>query len=412
MSSSTDISKNIIDASKNSVNTSSIVKEDNVKFNFNKSMDTAFNKSNVILLVWFLVIYYVLSYFVGLFSSPANSETAASASSGSSNVGNIINVIFFIGIFLYALIMLEKMSKMNDKELDEAAKADLKDDREYFEDPYSIVALLIFMFCFYLTIYIIGIPMGEKSKPISIWIIENLMILMLVILIICAFFKYVLKIDLVKIVFDWFEKLPTDSGKTTTKDVSGTDLSKNAVAAVKPAAITPIDDSCPNANKKIPGAEVFNISNNLYTYDDAKAICKAYGARLATYDDVEDSYKKGGEWCNYGWSANQMAFFPTQKATWEELQQTDNHKNDCGRPGVNGGYFANPDIRFGVNCYGKKPKPSQKELSMMEYNKQHHFIKSPKEKALDDKVNYWKNNAASLLNLNSFNGQKWSGLKM
>jgi len=40
MSSSTDISKN-------SVNTSSIVKEDNVKFNFNKSMDTAFNKSNV-----------------------------------------------------------------------------------------------------------------------------------------------------------------------------------------------------------------------------------------------------------------------------------------------------------------------------------------------------------------------------
>ena len=73
MSSSTDISKN-------SVNTSSIVKEDNVKFNFNKSMDTAFHKSNVILLVWFLVIYYVLSYFVGLFSSPANSETAASAS--------------------------------------------------------------------------------------------------------------------------------------------------------------------------------------------------------------------------------------------------------------------------------------------------------------------------------------------
>jgi hypothetical protein len=116
MSSSTDISKNIIDASKNSINTSSIVKEDNVKFNFNQSMATAFNKSNVILLVWFLVIYYVLSYFVGLFSSPSNSETAAASSSENSNVGNIINVIFFIGIFLYALIMLEKMSKMNDKE--------------------------------------------------------------------------------------------------------------------------------------------------------------------------------------------------------------------------------------------------------------------------------------------------------
>lgn len=414
MSSSTDISKNIIDASKNSINTSSIVKEDNVKFNFNKSMDTAFNKSNILVLVWFLAIYYILSYFVGLFSSPSNSETAAA--SGNSSIGNIINVIFFIGIFLYLLIEFDKWSRMTQEENDKDYIKTVEEGRAFFEDPYSFFSQLIFLLFLYLTIYIVGIPMGEKSKPISIWIVENTVILTLIILMIFAFFKYVLKVDLVKIIFDWLVDVPQNVKKmeaaAKAKDISGTDLSKNAVAAVKPSTITPIDDSCPNANKKIPGAEVFNISNNLYTYDDAKAICKAYGARLATYDDVEDSYKKGGEWCNYGWSANQMAFFPTQKATWEELQQTDNHKNDCGRPGVNGGYFANPDIRFGVNCYGKKPKPSQKELSMMEYNKQHHFIKSPKEKALDDKVNYWKDNAASLLNLNSFNGQKWSGQKM
>ena len=29
--------------------------------------------------------------------------------------------------------------------------------------------------------------------------------------------------------------------------------------------------------------------------------------------------------------------------------------NNCGRPGVNGGYFDNPNIKFGVNCYGQKP---------------------------------------------------------
>ena len=69
--------------------------------------------------------------------------------------------------------------------------------------------------------------------------------------------------------------------------------------------------------------EVFNIANNLYTYQDAQAICKSFDSRLATYDEVEHSYKNGGEWCNYGWSDSQMILFPTQKATWNELQKTD-----------------------------------------------------------------------------------------
>jgi hypothetical protein len=103
--------------------------------------------------------------------------------------------------------------------------------------------------------------------------------------------------------------------------------------------------------------EVFNISNNLYTYQQAQDVCSSYGARLATYDEIEAAYVDGGEWCNYGWSANQMALFPTQKDTWNRLQRTQNHKNDCGRPGINGGYMENPEFQFGVNCYGTKPTP-------------------------------------------------------
>ena len=29
------------------------------------------------------------------------------------------------------------------------------------------------------------------------------------------------------------------------------------------------------------------------------------------------------------------------------------HENDCGRPGVNGGYIANTNAKYGVNCFGK-----------------------------------------------------------
>ena len=102
--------------------------------------------------------------------------------------------------------------------------------------------------------------------------------------------------------------------------------------------------------------QVFNIPGNYYGYDDAKTLCKAYDARLATYDEVENAYNAGGEWGNYGWSDGQMALFPTQKNTFDNLQKIPGHEHDCGRPGINGGYMANPNIKFGVNCYGYKPK--------------------------------------------------------
>ncbi len=55
-----------------------------------------------------------------------------------------------------------------------------------------------------------------------------------------------------------------------------------------------------------------------------------------------------------------MALYPTQKSTWEKLQKgSPEYRSACGRPGVNGGYFDNPELRFGVNCYGVKPPRSE-----------------------------------------------------
>ena len=86
-----------------------------------------------------------------------------------------------------------------------------------------------------------------------------------------------------------------------------------------------------------------------------KEICSQYGARLANYDEIEKAYNNGANWCNYGWSEDQMAFFPTQRSVYNELKTIPGHKNDCGRIGINGGYFDNPNIKLGVNCYGIKP---------------------------------------------------------
>lgn len=109
--------------------------------------------------------------------------------------------------------------------------------------------------------------------------------------------------------------------------------------------------------------EVFNVSRNIYTYNDASAVCSAMDSELATYDQVKAAFDNGADWCNYGWVKGQMAVYPTQKETFEKLQKGPAaNRNACGKVGINGGYFDNPELRFGVNCYGKRPSKSTNEL--------------------------------------------------
>jgi hypothetical protein len=107
----------------------------------------------------------------------------------------------------------------------------------------------------------------------------------------------------------------------------------------------------------LPGKkQVFNVATNKYRYSDAEPLCKAFGAELATYDQVKDAWSKGADWCNYGWVKGQAAVYPTQQVTYDKLQAgPEDQRGACGIPGVNGGYFDNPDVRFGVNCYGSRP---------------------------------------------------------
>ena len=151
--------------------------------------------------------------------------------------------------------------------------------------------------------------------------------------------------------------------------------------------------------------QVFNIPGNTYGYEDAKTLCTAYGARLASYNEIEDAYNKGAEWCNYGWSDNQMALFPTQKKTYNTLQQVKGHENDCGRPGINGGYIANPHVKYGVNCYGHKPDMTQEEEELMETSSPYPITN--KDLAIEKRVNYWKSQLDTIL-VSPFNTDTWS----
>ena len=147
--------------------------------------------------------------------------------------------------------------------------------------------------------------------------------------------------------------------------------------------------------------EVFNVSQNKYTYYDAEPLCKALGAELATYDQVKTAWEKGADWCNYGWVKGQMAVYPTQKGTYDALQNGPaDQQGTCGKVGLNGGHFDNPEMQYGVNCFGHKSKqttPINPQLP-----------ETPEVIKFNKKVEQFAHEAESTP-IAPFNAGKWSG---
>ena len=231
----------------------------------------------------------------------------------------------------------------------------------------------------------IGVPSEAISNPSSNKL-AILVIAFFIILIIVNGLQYFFGLDIVAKLKNLFSGNPEID---ITVDTSRLEASKGPVPQI------------------LLKKQVFNIPENDFVYPDAKALCKAYGARLATYKEVEETYNNGGEWCNYGWSDGQMALFPTQQKTFDGLQKIEGHENDCGRPGVNGGYISNPAIKFGVNCYGYKPRmtPVEEELMATEPL----YPKTLKDQAMENRVNYWKDKLSEVL-VSPFNHTSWSKL--
>lgn len=180
-----------------------------------------------------------------------------------------------------------------------------------------------------------------------------------------------------------------------------------------PQTVTPKEASIPQPSQEsivekiLPssGNEVFNVAQNKFTYYDAEPLCNALGAELATYEQVKDAWSNGADWCNYGWVKGQMAVYPTQKATYDRLQMGPaEQRNVCGTVGLNGGYFDNPEFKYGVNCYGQKPSQTAHDEAMLMAEG-----KAPKTPAMlkvDELMAEYKDQADALF-VKPFSRSKW-----
>jgi hypothetical protein len=511
-----------------------------IKDNFDTKTDVSsllgeiFSKSNVVMFLWFLAIYLVISFIMSSFSKDGEV--------GSMNLRRIMDLVAIcgVGVFLFYGFFSKSQPEK------EAYVKELYDGiLKTIDNPISIFSIGVFIFVFYFSIYLLQLQMDSTAKPMSIAIIELVAWILMAATLIVTFFKFMLKIPLIDYVNNLMGNQPppissvpvvksppvpvlvstpaispspapvispvsapapsispspapssnmqTQSNSYSTiqgnptiygnpivsgnSSIYGTayifgnsnvygnaqifgnsNISGNTSAitaenkqgfadyleefkplsdsisiprsmSVLPPEMKPFSDELiMNEQKKssvlenfntigntktapapAPASnvknEVFNIASDAFTYSDAQSVCKAFDARLATYDEIEQSYNKGAEWCNYGWSDDQYVYMPTQKSTW----MNSNPKDKCGRPGINGGKVDDPNERFGVNCYGKKPMPKKPDLQHMEMNKISATIpSSPEEDLFNMKVQFWKDNRDKLLVVNSFSKNKWS----
>ena len=272
-------------------------------------------------------------------------------------------------------------------------------------NPLVLFALsLIIIFYFVVFSYLgYNISMPKTQESGGLRIIEIIMWGLIVFLILINGIQYFFKIDVKTAVNNLFQGKPEVDIQIRPEKrlLEETGKGKNELKKIGKE----IEDDLGLGN--LGGGEVFNVTGNEYTYAQAKALCKAYGSKIATYNQIEDAYKSGAEWCNYGWSDKQMALFPTQKTTWNKLQKIKGHRHDCGRPGINGGYIKNPNVRFGVNCFGNKPNITPEEQKLM--NKATPYPLTQEDKKINRLVKKYKKNLEEIL-VSPFNYNSWNRL--
>jgi hypothetical protein len=246
-------------------------------------------------------------------------------------------------------------------------------------EPMLLIAVIALMIIYYYVFSALGNNADGSASAFKIFIETTLWLLFIVLLLLNGI-SYLFGIDLMQ---------------TLNVLIHGSDSEVPGEA---------IDE---DGIKIILNDQVFHLPENKYTYEDAQAVCKAYGARLATYDDMSKAYDKGADWCSYGWSDKQMAFFPTQKEKWDKLQKLPGHEQDCGRPGINGGYIYDPKMKYGINCYGSKPGIDRDQAELM--REKPFYYKNMSELNFDKKVDYWRGEL-NKIEMAPFNHDNWSML--
>ena len=252
-------------------------------------------------------------------------------------------------------------------------------------NPSILIVLVIIIVIYYVIFSVVGksydygsMQNSDNTQSSGFYIIEALLWGIFIFLILVNGLSYFFSIDIV----------------AEIKNIFSQEAEINISAVID-------EDEKPDIPVNVE--EVYHVPGNRFTYHDAKAVCKAFDGDIATYNQLNESHKKGASWCSYGWTNEQLGLYPTSQTDWTRLQDKEGHKYDCGLPGINGGYVPNPHTKLGANCYGVKPKQSELEK---QYVAKDLYPKTTKELLFDQRVQFWKERIGNIL-ITPFNSNNW-----
>ena len=364
-------------------------------------LNEIFNSTTFSIMFWVFASYIIYKLGGAIFAT----RDPGLASAAQMGYSRTIDIILGVALILY---MVYWYYSLQASDQDNILGYFISWTQEWLDDPWSLFELIWFTIIFFILVYILRVPMAPGTSPVIVHLFEHKIWIFYAQFAIIFFFKYVLGIPIISLIFNNTFMNYLKNAQPPTSSIYDSILANTSspkAAASSSSTTTTTTSSMTNTSVGSPKScddtnQVFNVSNNLYTYEEAQEVCKAFDATLATYDQIENSYQNGGEWCNYGWSDGQMAYFPTQKDTWTKLQQNPKSKHACRRPGINGGHIANPYVRFGANCFGAKPKQPANWFPP-KYDQPYDLINVDISEDKNSKVR-------DSVNLNSFNLNNWS----
>ena len=181
-------------------------------------------------------------------------------------------------------------------------------------NPLVLIALtVIVLFYFILFSYLGYNPVAQRQEQSpGMKLIELIMWGLLIFLVLINGIQYFFELDIRTAINNIFKGKPevdiTVAPEKKFIEKTGNKLSKDLKNLGKEVENDlGLGNFREGGGSGLGGGEVFNVSRNNYTYDEAKAMCKAFGAKLATYNQIEDAYKSGAEYSSTSLSKT-MAF--------------------------------------------------------------------------------------------------------
>ena len=116
------------------------------------------------------------------------------------------------------------------------------------------------------------------------------------------------------------------------------------------------------SNEQNNQKEVYHVKSNIFKQSDANNVCRGlFNGNLASKSQIEEASNHDADWCNYGWTDDNNAYYPLSK-------DTDNNK--CfGKKGLNSAKLSNSkNYKLGINCFGIKPDESKYTTLEQIYN--------------------------------------------